>query len=84
MVVVFGGGWSKYNFPRMLEEWEAQQAKGTPDSSFTRARNLFYVTISRARHRLALLFLETLPDAALATLRNMVGVERVCELPHLK
>lgn len=81
VVIVFGGGWSKYDFPRMLEEWSRQQAKAAPDKRFINARNLFYVTLSRARYRLALVFLKTLPDVALGQLQSLFGEDAVCELP---
>lgn len=81
VVVVFGGGWSKYDFPRMLDEWSMQQAKDGPDDRFIRARNLFYVTVSRARYRLALVFLKSLPSGALDQLRGLFGEDSVLELP---
>ena len=81
VVVVFGGGWSMYDFPRMLDEWSMQQAKDAPDDRFIRARNLFYVTLSRARYRLALVFLKTLPSGALDQLRGLFGEDSVIELP---
>jgi DNA helicase-2/ATP-dependent DNA helicase PcrA len=84
VVAVFGGGWSKYDFPRMLDEWSMQQNKDTPDAPFTNARNLYYVTLSRARYRLALVFLTTLPAGALEQLRGQFGEDNVIELPALK
>jgi len=81
VVVVFGGGWTMYDFPRMLEEWNVQETKGEPEERFIRARNLFYVTVSRARYRLALVFLKTLPPGALEKLRSIFGDHRVIELP---
>lgn len=81
VVVVFGGGWSKYDFPRMLEEWKTQEAKEAPDDRYIRARNLFYVTVSRARYRLALVFLKKLTEDALYKLRCLFGEDNVTELP---
>ncbi len=81
VVVVFGGGWSKYDFPRMLDEWNAQQAKDPPDDRFVRARNLFYVTVSRARYRLALVFLKSLPEGAMETLTRIFGQVSELERP---
>lgn len=82
VAVVFGGGWSKYDFPRMLDEWSTEQTKDAPDDRFIRARNLFYVTLSRARYRLALVFLKTLSSSALERLGQWFGEENVFELPH--
>lgn len=80
VLVVFGGGWNRYDFPRMLEEWSTQSRADVPEDRFIRARNLFYVAASRARYRLALVFLETLSPGALATLRSLFGEDSVTEL----
>ena len=74
MVVVVGRGWNLYNFNDMLE-----LAKGAPDipsnkqPAFERNRNLFYVTCSRPKRRLAVLFTQHLSAAAMQTLGDWFG-----------
>ena len=71
VVVVVGRGWNRYNFNQMLE-----LAMRDPDiptnkrAAFERNRNLFYVTCSRPKRRLAVLFTQQLSAAALQTLGN--------------
>ncbi|ECF2500800.1 ATP-dependent helicase, partial [Salmonella enterica subsp. enterica serovar Virchow] len=47
VLVILGGGWNHYNWPQLLEliKTKALTAKNT--KGFYRARNLFYVSISR-------------------------------------
>ena len=74
VVVVVGRGWNLYNFKDMLE-----LAKGAPDipsnkqPAFERNRNLFYVTCSRPKRRLAVLFTQHLSAAAIQTLGDWFG-----------
>lgn len=82
VVVIFAAGWSKYNFPRMLVEWDAKKSQDADVDRFERARNLFYVTVSRARHRLALVFLETVTNDGLVKLEEFFGKEAIAELPY--
>lgn len=81
IVVVFGGGWNKYDFPRMLSEWDLGLTAKRDKARFERARNLFYVTVSRARYRLALLFLKTLDKRAIQKLNAIFGESAIAELP---
>ena len=74
VVVVVGRGWNLYNFNDMLE-----LAKDAPDiplnkqTAFERNRNLFYVTCSRPKRRLAVLFTQHLTAAAIQTLGHWFG-----------
>jgi len=72
VLVVFGGGWNHYNWPRMLE-YMAPGAKPTPghQKGFNRARNLFYVSVSRPKRRLAVLFTQTMSEKALGVLNTL-------------
>ncbi|WP_023270796.1 hypothetical protein [Acinetobacter gyllenbergii] len=47
---------------------------------FHRARNLFYVSISRPMTRLAVLATQTLSDTALVTVNNLFGSENIEDL----
>ncbi|MBG9454981.1 DNA helicase II [Lysinibacillus sphaericus] len=72
VLVVFGRGWSHYNFSQMLE----YESTGIPPKKidmFERNRNLFYVACSRPKKRLALLFTQELSDSAIETLTNWFG-----------
>lgn len=73
VLVVLGGGWNHYNWPQLLEliETNALNAKNT--KGFYRARNLFYVSISRPMTRLAVLATQTMPDTALAAVNRLFG-----------
>lgn len=77
VLVVFGGGWNHYNWPRMLEY---MVAGATPSAAhqrgFNRARNLFYVSVSRPKRRLAVLFTQTMSDKLLGVL-NMLFANKV-------
>lgn len=72
VLVVFGGGWNHYNWPRMLE-YMAPGAKPTAahQKGFSRARNLFYVSVSRPKRRLAVLFTQTMSDKSLEVLNTL-------------
>lgn len=72
VLVVFGGGWNHYNWPRMLE-YMAAGAKPTAahQKGFNRARNLFYVSVSRPKRRLAVLFTQTMCDKSLEVLNTL-------------
>ncbi|MGE8168690.1 UvrD-helicase domain-containing protein [Pseudomonas putida] len=80
VLVVLGGGWNHYNWPQLLEliETNALNAKNT--KGFYRARNLFYVSISRPMTRLAVLATQTMPDTALAAVNRLFGGDNVVEL----
>lgn len=78
VIVIFGGGWNLYNFPRFLAQWS------NPDSiplkqrdAFLRTRNLFYVAASRPKNRLAMLFTQPLEQEALDVLRSWTSNEPV-------
>lgn len=72
VLVVFGGGWNHYNWPRMLE-YMVPGVKPTAahQKGFKRARNLFYVSVSRPERRLAVLFTQTMSDKSLGVLNSL-------------
>lgn len=74
VLVVVGRGWSRYNFGQMLEM--AADTTGIPAArrpTFERNRNLFYVTCSRPKSRLAVLFTQELSPLAMQTVSNWFG-----------
>jgi DNA helicase-2/ATP-dependent DNA helicase PcrA len=81
VLVVLGGGWNHYNWPRFLELLETKALDKKNTKGFYRTRNLFYVSISRPRIRLAVLATQTLSATALTTATRLFGDDAVEELP---
>jgi len=84
VLVVFGRGWNQYNFGQFLE-W-ASNPNTVPSNkrdTYERNRNLFYVTVSRPKKRLAVLFTQELTNGALTMLKKWFGngTIRVAPLP---
>jgi DNA helicase-2/ATP-dependent DNA helicase PcrA len=77
VLVVCGGGWNKYNWPQMLALLGAGVIPAANRAGFYRARNLFYVSLSRPKKRLAALFTQTMPPEALDTLNRLFGAANV-------
>lgn len=72
VLVVLGGGWNQYNWPRMLGYMAPGAAIPKAHvQGFNRARNLFYVSISRPKRRLAVLFTQTLSAQMLSVLNSL-------------
>lgn len=78
VLVVFGRGWNLYNFSQFLEWGHAPPADKR--KAWERNRNLFYVTCSRPRKRLALMFTQKLSDRAIGTLTEWFGTEAIKSL----
>ncbi|MFC1442368.1 UvrD-helicase domain-containing protein [Streptacidiphilus sp. N1-10] len=73
-VLAVFGGWSLYNFPKMLADFPRRHSLDEDDRKrFERSRNLFYVACSRAQENLALLFTTELSEEALATMEEWIG-----------
>jgi len=72
VLVVFGRGWSQYNWNQFLE-WSGNGVPGDKAAAYERNRNLFYVACSRPKRRLALLFTQELSACALETLTHWFG-----------
>lgn len=83
VLVAVGRGWNIYNFGQMLELM-ATTVPASKNESFERNRNLFYVTCSRAKTRLAILFTQELSSNALTTLKKLFGDAAVHELSPLE
>ncbi len=78
VLVVVGRGWNQYNFNQMLELAGGDgQIPANRQAAFERNRNLFYVTCSRARRRLAVLFTQELSDAAMQTVTTWFGNDTI-------
>ena len=74
VVVIVGRGWNLYNFNNMLElAMRVPNIPANKQAAFERNRNLFYVTCSRPKRRLAVLFTQQLSGAALKTLGSWFG-----------
>jgi DNA helicase II / ATP-dependent DNA helicase PcrA len=74
VLVVVGRGWNRYNFNEMLEFARlGAQIPANKEAAFERNRNLFYVTCSRPKRRLAVLFTQKLSAAAIQTVENWFG-----------
>lgn len=78
VLVVVGRGWNRYNFNEMLElAGQDGQIPANKEAAFERNRNLFYVTCSRPKRRLAILFTQQLSAAAIQTVGNWFGVDNL-------
>jgi DNA helicase-2/ATP-dependent DNA helicase PcrA len=83
VLVVVGRGWSRYNFGEMLEWAGPHGAIPTKSQNkFEQNRNLFYVSCSRPKTRLAVLFTQLLSPAALGTVQTWFAPEHVLALPQ--
>lgn len=80
VLVVLGGGWNNYKWPQLLELIETRKLTKANTKGFYRARNLFYVSISRPMTRLAVLATQSLSDTALLSANNLFGSENIEEL----
>ncbi len=72
VLIVLGRGWNHYNWKQMLE-WAHDGIPAGKQDTFERNRNLFYVTCSRPKHRLALLFTQDLSNIAIEQLTTWFG-----------
>lgn len=74
VLVVGDRGWNRYNFNEMLElAGQGTHIPPNKQAAFERNRNLFYVTCSRPKRPLAVLFTQKLSSAALQTVANWFG-----------
>ena len=78
VLVVVGRGWNRYNFNQMLEMAADPLAiPANRQDAFERNRNLFYVTCSRPKKRLAVLFTQELSAPALQTVNDWFGPDTI-------
>lgn len=80
VLVVLGGGWNHYNWPQLFELLESKALNTKNTKGYYRARNLFYVSISRPMKRLAVLATQTMSAQALTAITRLFGAENVEEL----
>lgn len=80
VLVVCGRGWNHYNWNQMLELMEDGCPEDKQDT-FERNRNLFYVSCSRAKHNLTLLFTQKLSNKSIAVLERIFGSHNVLGNP---
>ncbi|MCB2426490.1 UvrD-helicase domain-containing protein [Methylophaga pinxianii] len=76
VLVIFGRGWNQYNWNQMLE-WMYGSYPIDKQDTFERNRNLFYVSCSRAKHNLTLLFTQKLSLEAILALEQIFGKDNI-------
>ncbi|MDH6112551.1 DNA helicase-2/ATP-dependent DNA helicase PcrA [Kitasatospora sp. MAP12-15] len=82
-VLAVFGGWTRYNFPKMLADFPHRGSLDAEDRKrFERSRNLFYVACSRAQQDLVLLFTTELSKDALQTLEEWVGPANIIAVSY--
>lgn len=79
VLVILSAGWNHYNWPRFLDYLHTGNVPDKDQAGFHRARNLFYVAVSRPEKRLAVLATQTLSDNALSAAAKLFGAD--CVLP---
>lgn len=80
VIVVLGGGWNHYNWPQLLELLTTGAITAKNEKGYYRARNLFYVAVSRPKKKLAVLATQTLPPTALQSAEKLFGSGNVVAL----
>ncbi|RZM84417.1 DNA helicase II [Pseudoalteromonas rubra] len=76
VLVVCGRGWNQYNWNQMLEWMDGNYPKDK-QGTFERNRNLFYVSCSRSKHNLSLLFTQELSAKSIEVLERIFGKNNV-------
>jgi len=80
VLIICGRGWNNYNWNQFLE-WFKNGAPSNKQEAFERNRNLFYVSCSRAKKRVALLFTQELSSTSLQQLEYLFGKENIIGEP---
>jgi DNA helicase-2/ATP-dependent DNA helicase PcrA len=80
VLVILSAGWNHYNWPRFLSYVHTNNVPAKHTAGFLRARNLFYVAVSRPEKRLAVLATQTLDADALAAAEKLFGADSVLSL----
>ena len=83
VLVILSGGWNHYNWPKFLELFHTGNVTPKDLGGFMRARNLFYVAISRPKRRLVVLATQMLSQSALSAAATLFGADNVISLPVL-
>lgn len=76
VLVVCGRGWNHYDWNQFLE-WFGGTVPSKKQDAYERNRNLFYVSCSRAKKKLALLFTQKLSETALQQIEHIFGKDNV-------
>jgi DNA helicase-2/ATP-dependent DNA helicase PcrA len=76
VLVVCGRGWNQYDWNQFLE-WHGGIVPAGRQEAYERNRNLFYVSCSRAKKKLALLFTQKLSALAIQRVEYIFGKENV-------
>lgn len=79
VIIVLGRGWNQYNWNEYLE-YVKNGVPSDKEDRFERNRNLFYVSCSRAKRNLVLLFTQKLSDKAMETLNFWFKSENIYSL----
>jgi DNA helicase-2/ATP-dependent DNA helicase PcrA len=80
VLVLLGGGWNHYNWPKLFEMLRTGVISPKDEKGYYRARNLFYVAISRPKKRLAVLATQALSPVALEAASNLFGADNLVAL----
>ncbi|WP_036289755.1 3'-5' exonuclease [Methylosinus sp. PW1] len=80
VLVILSGGWNQYNWPKYLELRHTGIIAAKDQGGYYRARNLFYVALSRPKKRLAILATQELNANAVASAVELFGEEHVIPL----
>ena len=80
VLVILSGGWNHYNWPKFLELLHDRDVPPKELSGFLRARNLFYVAVSRPKKRLAVLATQALSASALSSAAALFGAANVLSI----
>lgn len=80
VLVLLGGGWNHYNWPNLMDLLNTQKITDKNTKGYHRARNLFYVAISRPKVRLAVLATQTISQTGLAAAADLFGADAVIGL----
>ncbi|MEE1912167.1 UvrD-helicase domain-containing protein [Aeromonas caviae] len=80
VLVICGRGWNQYNWNQMLE-WMDGSYPADKKDTFERNRNLFYVSCSRAKHNLTLLFTQELSEKSIGVLEQIFGKHNTFSSP---
>ncbi|MCX6154062.1 MAG: UvrD-helicase domain-containing protein [Candidatus Kapabacteria bacterium] len=81
VLIICGRGWNKYNWDNFLS-WANVGIPRDKEEFFESNKNLFYVSCSRPKNRLAILFTQQLSENSLKTLKNWFLEENIFPFPN--
>lgn len=81
VLVVCGRGWNHYDWNQFLE-WNGSTVPANKLEAYERNRNLFYVSCSRARRKLAILFTQKISTNALEQINHIFGAGNIIGEPQ--